>query len=44
MDIIVGLIVQALEAIDDIGDKLKIKFSRMRAPQFSENDADFRLR
>lgn len=35
---------QALEAIDEIGDILKIKFSQMPVPQFSENDEDFRER
>ena len=32
---------QALEILDEVGDKVKVKFSRMPVPQFSENDDDF---
>jgi serine palmitoyltransferase len=32
---------KALQVIDEIGDRLMLKFSRMPIPRFSEHDADF---
>ena len=32
---------QALDIIDKVGDRLSLKYSRMKAPNFSEADEDF---
>ena len=32
---------QALEIIDDVGDRLTLKYSRMQPPNVTENDQDF---
>ena len=32
---------QALEIIDDVGDRLTLKYSRMQPPNITENDQDF---
>jgi len=37
-------VLQALDTINEIGDQLRIKFSRMPVPDFSENDEDFHKR
>lgn len=37
-------LLQALDTINEIGDRLRIKFSRMPVPDFSENDEDFHKR
>ena len=32
---------QALDTISEIGDRLKVKYSRQPVPDYSENDEDF---
>ena len=35
---------QSLEILDEIGDRLTLKYSRLPVPDVTENDLDFRAR